>query len=384
MPLTRRDFGALLGTGLGALLLNAKADAHAALYPGEQIIDAAGFPSLVKFIKGDPRKPLVVFVPGTSFLARIAYGFPAGNDADFLAHWIVQRGYSFLGTSYPLANPVYDRVYPYFGVSDWGNQVVASAQHMIAAAGLEKTIIVIGWSMGGKPVETISRAAQKAGLDLRLFVALDALPPGPNLFPGNAAQFALAADGMVDQRDTLLPWFLVMIAKENAINGHIIIPPDVLISEFIGNPPLDVQGENARFSDGTIVSESASAALDAGTSDYDQYPPIALIVSDGIADYPNVLLSRSNWALFVGQQLYRTLIYPYRGRLKQLKPEQWQSLQRLFDTAIDHLTVKVAGTHFLFVGEKGARETAAAVEDLITRSDDLRNEILKIAEARHD
>jgi hypothetical protein len=40
------------------------------------------------------------------------------------------------------------------------------------------------------PVETIARAARAAAPDLRLFVALDALPPGPKLFPRK--QFRLA------------------------------------------------------------------------------------------------------------------------------------------------------------------------------------------------
>ena len=98
------------------------------LFPGEQMIDAAGFPTLIRFIKGQPDKPLVVFVPGTSFLARIAYGFPGGNDEDFLASWLVRAGYSFLGTSYPLANPVFGKTYPTFGVTDWGRQIAAAAR----------------------------------------------------------------------------------------------------------------------------------------------------------------------------------------------------------------------------------------------------------------
>jgi hypothetical protein len=37
-----------------------------------------------------------------------------------------------------------------------------------------------------------------------LFVALDALPPGPNLFRGSGEQFRLAPN----QSSSLLPWFL--------------------------------------------------------------------------------------------------------------------------------------------------------------------------------
>jgi hypothetical protein len=60
--------------------------------------------------------------------------------------------------------------------------------------------------------------------------------------------------------------------------------------------------ENARFRDGQIVSASATAAPDAGTSDCDSYPVMALIISDSVADYPNVLLCRSG--LLIGEQVY--------------------------------------------------------------------------------
>jgi hypothetical protein len=379
MNLTRRNLGRLLGAGLGTLALSRHTNAaSSALFPGEELVEVGGFPTFIKFTRGQPDKPLIVFVPGTSFLARIAYGFPGGRSADFLAHWIAEGGYSFLGTSYPLDNPVYDRVYPQFGVTDWGRQIVAAARRAIEANGLGNAIIVVGWSMGGKPVETIARAARAAALDLRLFVALDALPPGPNLFPGNGEQFRLAPNGMVDQSSSLLPWFLEMVAKQNEINGHTIIPADLFKSDFTGNPPLDIQGENARFRDGRIVSDRAAAAADTGTSDYDSYPVMALIISDSVADYPNVLLCRSNWGLLICQQLYRTQVYPVRERLARLTPVHWAALQDLFASAMDRLTVQIHGTHFLFLGEQGARASAKAITDLADRSAKLRDEIVAL------
>ncbi|MEP9380144.1 alpha/beta fold hydrolase [Aquabacter sp. CN5-332] len=375
MLLTRRDFGLLGGASLYLTLSNRSEAAFSTLFPGEELIDAAGFPSLVKFVKGRPDKPLVVFVPGTSFLGRISYGFPGGRPADFLAHWIVEEGYSFLGTSYPLDQPVYGRACPEFNVTDWGRQIVAAAQRAIAANGLGKRIIVIGWSMGGKPVQTIADAARAAGLDLSLFVALDALPPGPNLFPGNAEQFTLAPDGMVDQARSLMPWFLAMMAKQNEINAHTIIPEDIFRADFTGNPPLDIQGENARFQNGQIVSDPAAAAADAGTSRYDSYPPMALMISDSVADYPNVLLCQSNWGELIGQQLYRVHVYPRREQLAGITPTQWKALQDLFKSAIDRLTMQIHGTHFLFVGEQGARAAAKGVTELAERASQLDHEI---------
>jgi hypothetical protein len=67
--------------------------------------------------------------------------------------------------------------------------------------------------------------------------------------------------------------------------------------------------ENARFRDGQIVSASAAAALDAGTSDYDSYPVMALIISE-------------------------TRV---RERLARLTPVQWAELQDLCASAIPRL-----------------------------------------------
>jgi hypothetical protein len=74
-----------------------------------------------------------VFLPGNSFLARIAYGFPGGREADFLSN-----------------------VYPKFGITDWGRQVVASANKVITDDGLSRSLI-------GRPVETVARAAGTRG-----------------------------------------------------------------------------------------------------------------------------------------------------------------------------------------------------------------------------
>jgi hypothetical protein len=372
--LTRREVGqGLLAAGAMGAVGNA-ASAQT-LFPGEEMIEAAGFPSLIRFIKGQSDKPLVVFVPGTSFLARIAYGFPGGSDDDFLATWVVREGFSFLATSYPLGNQVYQRNYPAFSITDWGRQIAAAARRVVDANQLGRRIIVIGWSMGGKPAVTVARAAKAAGLELALFIALDALPPGPNLFPGNAEALRLGPTGLVDQVKTLMPWFAQMLDAQNKINGHIIIPTHVLATALTGDPPLDIQGENSQYRNGRIVTDVASAAADSGATDYGAYPPMALIVSDSAADYPNVLLCRSNWGLLIGQQLYRQFIFPQRTRMAGLPAQQWQALQRIITTATERLTIQISGTHFLFVGADGAQKAAQAVTELLARSEQVQRDI---------
>ncbi len=46
---------------------------EAKLFEGEKIVEVAGYPTMIKFIKGKADMPLVVFVPGASATARCTY-----------------------------------------------------------------------------------------------------------------------------------------------------------------------------------------------------------------------------------------------------------------------------------------------------------------------
>jgi hypothetical protein len=71
-------------------------------------------------------------------------------------------------------------------------------------------------------------------------------------------------------------WYLEMVAKQNEINGHTIMPTGCSSR----TSPAILRSRDARFRDGQIVSAGAAAAPDAGTSDYDSYPVMALIISE--------------------------------------------------------------------------------------------------------
>ncbi len=76
---------------------------EAKLFQGEQIVEVAGYPTMIKFIKGKADLPLIVFVPGATATARCSYGPHDGaRKEDFLAHWVLQKGYNFLGVTYPV------------------------------------------------------------------------------------------------------------------------------------------------------------------------------------------------------------------------------------------------------------------------------------------
>ena len=86
--------------------------------------------------------------------------------------------------------------------------------------------------------------------------------------------------------------------------------------------------ENARFRDGQIVSASATAAPDAGTSDYDSYPVMALIISE---------CRRLSQCPAVPEQLGAA---HRRAGLPGFANVQWAALQDLFASAMDRLTVQ--------------------------------------------
>ena len=60
---------------------------------------------------------------------------------------------------------------------------------------------------------------------------------------------------MVDQSGSLLPWFLEVVAKQNEINGHTIMPTDLFKSDFTGDPR-----QCRRLSQCPAVPEQSGAA----------------------------------------------------------------------------------------------------------------------------
>lgn len=120
------------------------------IYDGEEIRVGNGYPSLIRFFGGNPEKPLIVFSPGWAFLGRISYGFPGCNKEQFLAHWINKKGYPFLATSYPMDHPVYERIYPEFSLTDWGNMAAGLTKEIIIENKLSNEVIGVNWSAAGQ------------------------------------------------------------------------------------------------------------------------------------------------------------------------------------------------------------------------------------------
>ncbi|WP_020413748.1 hypothetical protein [Microbulbifer variabilis] len=338
------------------------------LYPGEEMLLTNGIETLNYFKAGDPQKPLVIFVPGGFHLARVAYGYPGGDEKDFLAYWFGQKGFSFLGASYPTGNKVYSKVYPAFSIRDWGNQVAAVAKHYVDKHGLSGEIIVLGWSAGGQITQSVYEASQAAGLDMSLYVSIASTPPIPLL---------LAAPGAISKSKNGLskaPQFYELfkryVTAQNKMNGHVIIPWETFESDVLGEIPVALNAIMiaSRYDNGNFVQDLDWAIADTGALKFTDFPMVVTISGNKVLDNDHALTDRGNWGLYQVQHLYRNIALPALSKSEEIDPENWQNLMDQFSYATSGaLNARVPGNHFFWYGEVGARETVTQVEMLRLR-----------------
>ena len=350
-------------------------------FEGEQVTEAAGFPALVKFIPGDPQRPLVVFIPGAHNTARIAYGgHEGGRDEDFLAYWLVKQGYNFLGISYPIAtkNPVMDDAFPNYGARDWGRQAADLAKQTIEEHHLTNRIIVLGWSMGGRIAEPVSEFAKADGLDLLFFVALSATPGVTELVDMNAS-FKITPDGYAD-RSNIYRGFLRQIALQNAMNGHTIIDDQSYLADYVGDMPVNLEGYGLHYREGKFVRDFWADENDFRVYDYHDLPLVAALMPSEPIDARHALTDRANWGLLIANKLWAD-IDAAKVDLTKLPRERWAALVELVRNAPDRLSMEMNGSHFFF-GEAGARETAQAIATMELRVAELKEQLARLLDTK--
>jgi pimeloyl-ACP methyl ester carboxylesterase len=341
------------------------ANSNNALYPGEEIMNAAGYPALVKFIKGKPDMPLVVFVPGDSHLARISYGYPGGNPKDFLSYWLQQEGYSFLAMSYPLENPVYSGTYPDFSIQTWGKQVAEIAKQFITKNNLSNHLILVAWSMGGSIAQSFNAAAQKNGLQVDFFVGLSAVPPIPYIMQSGAyGANKMLPNGLAD-RKPIYALFTNLLQDQNKYNQHIIIPKEIYQTQFLGNIPVDLVAAGNRYENDKFINDMPGTLEDGGTFKFSDYPWITLIRDDSPTAAKIVLADPASWNFIRAEMVYHN--YLANKNLTKLSDKQWHQVMSTMDKLAQNLTLTVHGNHFFFVGEIGAKETAHDISILAAR-----------------
>lgn len=114
----------------------------------EALIEAAGYPAMVRFDPVQSRLPLVVFMTGGGVLGRVAYGPPDGMASDFLCHWLRAEGFASLVISYPIdKSDIFAATFPHFSIADWAEQSAEIIAHHIDSHGFSDDAIILGWSM---------------------------------------------------------------------------------------------------------------------------------------------------------------------------------------------------------------------------------------------
>lgn len=353
---------------LAAALLVQAPDVEAeggALFAGERIQEAGGFPAITRFMAGDPDKPLLVFVPGAHHTARVAYGGHEGGRAeDFLAHWLVARGYNFLGVSYPIgtADESLKTAHPDFMIRDWGKQVAQLTKKTIEENALSGEVIVLGWSMAGKITQSVWEAMQAEGVDMAFYVSLAATPAVPGLI-AITRELPMLPSGYADRRKDFGRWYKQVAANGEAL-GRQIVPEDVFVSRYQGDIPVNLQGYGQQYRDGQFVMDQLASYEDAKSFHFDAFPLVAMIIPDGRGDRRHALTDQAAWSFYNANTVFKRWISGNEIDVNDVTDDTWRGVLELTRAIDDRLSVFVDGNHFFFVGEEGAKATASAIAEL--------------------
>ncbi len=371
-------FADISGRFLVGLLLVALVQTTTAanLWDGEEMRMGAGYPFISKFLETEKDAPLVVFIPGARSLARIAYGGHEGSlEEDFLAYWLGREGYNFLGISYPVLTDsgAFDEAHPDITVRAWGHGSAEITRAIMQEHGLTGPVIATVWSMAGKSVQPYAEAARRLGIDLDFHVSLAATPPLPNSV--NMGTRVSMHDSGLALRQAGAPAGVSALAANARENGRTeIIPADVFNSSYLGHWPAQLLGGGLRY-DGELHTIYRDHWADMQDTKFyaTDYPLVAMIVP-GQQDPRHALMDRATW----GYINSNTLFFGYAGgeaNARNLPEERFNRLQELVRDAHSRLAIDIGGNHFFFVGEKGARETAAVIRELERRVHRLKAEL---------
>lgn len=348
---------------IAAFILPATADD--ALFPGEKIETAAGFPAITRFIAGDSGKPLIVFIPGAHHSARVAYGgHPGARDEDFLAYWLTQEGYNFLAVSYPIDIPDggLETVHPDFMIRDWGKQAAALARQYSDAQGLSGEVIVMAWSMGGKVAQSVHEAMRDQGLVLKFYTSVTATAPLPGLI-ALTRELPMLETGLADRRKNFDGWFSQVAANSEA-EGHEIVSREVFNNKYQGDIPVNIQGYSQQYRDGVYVIDQLAYQADAKPFAYSDFPLVAMIIPNGRGDRRHALTDQAIWTMYNANTVYNAWITANDVDVNRLDDDAWNGIVGLTRSLGDRLSETVDGNHFFFIGENGAKATSDALVSL--------------------
>lgn len=356
------------------------------LYEGEQQSLFGRHPMVYKYIPGDDTpKPLVVFVPGMSHNARISYGGHEGYCCeDFLSHWFSQRGYGFLGVSYPLEakQPIMPATSPDFTISEWGQQTAAAMNEVITEHNLSRCVVILAWSMAGKLLHLVTAEAKRLDIKVRLFVSLAATPALPGLLPvvtkpqldrtpAGYASNPLSESVVLRQLDEQ-----AKINQDHEQKSHIhIIDPVIYKRDYFGATPIGLAASRVRYDadkNDFVKDNDWNFINDAQAHDYKNLPTLAAIYPTSALDFRHAMTDKATWSFLMIQRITSILTQDGTASAYQQSVDssattlslagfRFQELQRVVLNIPELMTAEILGNHFFFIGESGAKETVETV-----------------------
>lgn len=321
------------------------------------------------FRRGQPRQPLIVFLPGGCHLARIAYGYGDVDRRHFIDHWFEELGCGFLGLGYPTDHPSVNGTRSDLTIADWAEYVA----DVVASKAREEQacdVLVLMWSMAGRSAFALNRACVARGVGA-FFLSLAATPPLPGLIPVSDGGEPLGETGFwTFQGNKFMEGFIVAISKQSERAGRQIVGIEDYKSHYLCNTPIMLRGTAQRFRGGRSIWSGDEAAADMLAGETQAAPLTGTIVPTDPSDLAHALGDAASWGHVNTQWLIRRSAVEERP-----SPKKWAALRDMTARRWHSLTTHVDGGHFFFVGEPGARKTANASLRLLDEMKNIQRDI---------
>lgn len=364
--------------------------ANPALYPGEVLDTIAGYPTIYNYqpsTQPTTTKPLIVCIPGGVHLARIYYGgHSTSSPQNFISHHLNNHGFNVLSLSYPIESTpsIMPPTASNFSITDWGRQAATTAKKVISEHSLPRSVVLIGWSMGGRILVPFTVSAKELGLSVVQFISFAATPGISGLRPNLYAQPALGKLGCTPKGYMLIPGRLGAFAQQVSemegvgFNAGEIIPKDVYLREYVGGTPIRLMGLRLRLKDDgrSFVQDEVTHEEDSRVWDFANCPLVSALVPDGDMDASHAMADMATWGFILTYQLEGFIGKEGLAKVKGTK--KWERLLAFVRDAPRRLCWSVDGNHFFFIGEKAASEVAGKVAKLIDETTVFKRELDEI------
>ncbi|EED18667.1 thioesterase domain protein [Talaromyces stipitatus ATCC 10500] len=338
------------------------------LYAGEQLEQAAGFPTLYNYFPADPEKQLIVFIPGSGHNARVAYGAHRGyQQKDFLAYWLNSHGHGLLAISYPIESDpeLIPATAPHFRIRDWGKQAAEVTHKIIEQHGLFKEVVLVAWSMGGRIVVPYCAHAHSLGIDVALFASLAATPGVHGSRPPPAEMSSTTAGS-----------FALQVEEQNQKfnNGRAIFSEGVYPREYCGYTPVSLTGWGYRYDNESrkLVVDRWISTEDAAVDQFEHWPMLVALTGTSSLDARHVITDQATWSYMLTRKLMHMI--EAHDVKKIAENGNWGKLIEMVHSLPSQISYSIPGNHFFFVGEPGARTTAAFIVEHLEKAKKFKQE----------